>query len=101
VLKRMGGDLGAVRRWSEELSIGEQQRVSIARLLVHQPAFAILDETTAANDLAREQLMYECVAETCEAWMSVGHRTSIEKFHTRRLTLLGESGEGRWQLQDL
>jgi len=101
VLERVGGDLNASRRWADELSIGEQQRIGIARLLVHRPAFAILDETTAANDTHHERIMYQCVLDTCQAFVSVGHRASIESFHTKRLLLHGEAAEGHWQLLDL
>ncbi|CAK0797097.1 unnamed protein product [Prorocentrum cordatum] len=101
VLLRVQGDLGARRRWAEELSVGEQQRVSIARILVHKPAFAILDEATSANDTGHELTMYRCVQETCSAFVSVGHRESIEAFHTGKLTLLGEGQQGQWTLEPL
>jgi len=101
VLQRVGHDLSTCRRWAEELSVGEQQRLSVARILVHRPALVILDETTAANDLAHEEAMYRCVIETCQAFVSVGHRQSIETFHQKKLTLLGEPEGGRWTLQDI
>lgn len=101
VLQRVLGDLAAYRRWAEELSVGELQRLSVARILVHRPSFVILDETTAANDLAHEEVMYKCVQETCAAFVSVGHRKSIECFHRRRLVLLGEEQHGHWLLEDM
>ena len=52
VLKRIKGELDVVQRWDEQLSIGEQQRLSVARLLVQRPAFALVDEVTSANDPA-------------------------------------------------
>ena len=101
VLHRVNGDLSAVRRWTEDLSLGEQQRVAVARVLVHRPKYAIMDEITAANDLAHEQVMYESILETCEAVVSVGHRTSLEAYHTHRLTVLGEHEEGQWRIEKL
>jgi len=100
-LERLDGDLGAVRRWDEELSVGEQQRISVARLLAQRPAFAIVDEVTSANDAGHEAAMYECIRETCEAFVSVGHRETIRRFHVRRLQLLGETEGGRWVVEDL
>ena len=44
VLQRLAGDLDAVRRWDEQLSVGEQQRLSVARLLVQRPSYALVDE---------------------------------------------------------
>lgn len=100
-LARLDCDLDVVRRWDLELSVGEQQRLAIARLLVQRPMYALLDEATSANDPAFEVIMYECVRTTCEAFVSVGHRPSLEQFHTKRLHLLGSEAGGRWQLDDL
>jgi len=95
VLERVDFDFNATRRWGEELSVGEQQRIGIARVLVHRPEYVILDEATAANDVTNEQMMYECVQVTCKAWISVGHRESIEHFHSHRLRLYGDADESR------
>jgi len=54
VLRRINSDLNVVRRWDEQLSVGEQQRLSVARLLVQRPTFALVDEVTSANDPAHE-----------------------------------------------
>jgi len=101
VMERVDGGLDTTRRWSEELSLGEQQRVGIARILVHRPRYAILDEATSANDMLSERKMYACVAETCQAFVSVGHRPTIEAFHCQRLRLYGESRQGGWELESL
>jgi len=101
VLTRLQGDLSMVRRWTEELSLGEQQRVAVARILVHRPSFAILDEISAANDFANERLMYEAILSTCQAIVSVGHRVSLEAYHTERLTVYGEHHAGGFRLDRL
>lgn len=95
------GGMGRSRRWTEELSLGEQQRIGVARILLHRPRYAILDEATSANDIAHEGNMYRCIAMTCEGYVSVGHRATIEAFHVQRLRLLGEEHGGDWQLEVL
>jgi len=79
--------LDAVDKWSEVLSVGEQQRVAFARMLISEPDYIILDEATSACDENNEILMYQLVASTCTAWISVGHRISIERFHASKLML--------------
>eukprot|EP00929_Paragymnodinium_shiwhaense_P029018 TRINITY_DN16725_c0_g1_i2.p1 TRINITY_DN16725_c0_g1~~TRINITY_DN16725_c0_g1_i2.p1 ORF type:complete len:660 (+),score=111.32 TRINITY_DN16725_c0_g1_i2:172-2151(+) len=101
VVNRVSGDLDVCLRWTEVLSVGEQQRIGVARILVHRPRYCILDEITSANDAKHEAIMYECVREICEAWVSVSHRPSVDAFHHHRLTLLGEAEEGRWVLEPL
>jgi len=88
VLARCGGSLDGERRWAEELSLGEQQRLGFARVLVHRPTYVLLDEATSACDQALEAELYRCVASTCAAWVSVGHRASLAPFHRVRLELL-------------
>eukprot|EP00928_Gymnodinium_smaydae_P072309 TRINITY_DN55689_c0_g1_i1.p1 TRINITY_DN55689_c0_g1~~TRINITY_DN55689_c0_g1_i1.p1 ORF type:complete len:596 (+),score=128.53 TRINITY_DN55689_c0_g1_i1:37-1824(+) len=100
VLSRVGGDLDTIRRWDEQLSLGEQQRLSVARVLAQRPAYAILDEVSSANDAAHEKLMYQGIVSVCTAFASVGHRASLEAFHSRRLRLLGDEA-GAWRLEEL
>ena len=50
-----------VRDWGDELSLGEQQRLAFARVLVNRPKLAILDEATSALDLTNEAVMYEAM----------------------------------------
>jgi ABC-type uncharacterized transport system fused permease/ATPase subunit len=45
ILHRCGG-LSSVRDWTDELSVGEQQRLSFARLIAHPVPLAFLDEAT-------------------------------------------------------
>ena len=87
-----GGAVGldGVRDWSDELSLGEQQRLAFARVLIRQPKLAILDEATSALDLTTEAAMYAALAALPGiSYLSVGHRPSLESFHQSRLRLFG------------
>lgn len=85
---RVGG-LDAERDWPKLLSVGEQQRLAFARLLLTRPRFAILDEATSALDIANETNLYMQLLGTQTTLISVGHRTTILKFHTQVLELDG------------
>jgi putative ATP-binding cassette transporter len=50
---RVGG-LDAVKDWSDTLSAGEQQRLAFARLFLHCPKVAFLDEASSALDAGNE-----------------------------------------------
>lgn len=53
ILPRFGG-LDSTCEWSSVLSLGEQQRLAFARLLLARPKLALLDESTSALDKANE-----------------------------------------------
>ncbi len=88
--ERFGG-LEVEMDWQKVLSIGEQQRLAFARLLLTRPRFAILDEATSALDIANEAQLYQQLAATETTLVSVGHRSTILKFHTQVLELTGDS----------
>ncbi|MEG4209459.1 ABC transporter ATP-binding protein/permease [Microcoleus sp. S13_B4] len=91
---RLGG-FDADLDWGEILSLGEQQRLAFARLLLTEPRYAILDEATSALDLKNEQHLYQQLQATKTMFVSVGHRVSLVKYHQQVLELLGD---GSWQL---
>jgi ABC-type uncharacterized transport system fused permease/ATPase subunit len=86
------GGLDAIAEWSQTLSIGEQQRLSFARLLVQRPAYALLDEATSALDRAHETHLYRHLQATDTTYISVAHRASLKAFHAIVLELTGEMG---------
>lgn len=67
--------------WATVLSLGEQQRLAIARLLLSQPRYAILDEATSALDWQNEALIYQIIQASQTTYVSVGHRSSLLKYH--------------------
>ncbi|BAT54532.1 ABC transporter related [Nostoc sp. NIES-3756] len=81
--------------WENILSLGEQQRLAFARLLVTHPRFTILDEATSALDLKNEENLYQKLQETKTTFISVGHRESLFDYHQWVLELTADSS---WQL---
>jgi putative ATP-binding cassette transporter len=81
--------------WENILSLGEQQRLAFARLLVTHPRFTILDEATSALDLKNEASLYQQLQETKTTFISVGHRESLFDYHQWVLELISDSS---WQL---
>ena len=94
LIDRFGG-LDAVEEWGDVLSLGEQQRLSFARVLVHQPAYTILDEATSALDRENEQQLYEHLSAAQIAYVSVGHRDSLKDYHKSLLRLAEDHS---WEL---
>ncbi len=76
-----------VEEWGDVLSLGEQQRLSFARVLIHQPTYTILDEATSALDRTNEEQLYGHLATAKMAYISVGHRESLENYHQSVLRL--------------
>lgn len=97
VFGRVEGDLDSEVDWANILSIGEQQRVAFARLLLCKPRFAFLDEATSALDEENEERMYRLVIESGAGFISAGHRTTLIQFHERILQL---DLEGKWEIRD-
>ncbi|MBP9653821.1 MAG: ABC transporter ATP-binding protein [Rhodocyclaceae bacterium] len=97
VAERFGG-LDAERDWEKVLSIGEQQRLAFARVLLTRPRYAILDEATSALDAANEESLYRQLAATETTLVSVAHRPALHKYHRQVLEL---AGDGDWQLRPL
>jgi len=82
-------------KWEDMLSLGEQQRIAFARLLLNHPAYAFLDEATSALDPANEELLYDRLASARINVVSVGDPIRLGKYHHRMIELLGG---GSWRI---
>ncbi len=92
--------LNDVGDWGKVLSVGEQQRIAFARVLLTKPRALFLDESTSALDEGLELTLYGLIrAELPDMILvSVSHRSTVEQFHGRHLELVGG---GEWRLEPL
>jgi len=88
-------DLTVKQDWPRLLSLGEQQRLAFARLLLNGPRFVVLDEATSALDVTTEKRLYQLLVQREMAFVSVGHRPTLTEYHD---TVLELDGQGGWRL---
>jgi vitamin B12/bleomycin/antimicrobial peptide transport system ATP-binding/permease protein len=75
--------------WNRMLSLGEQQRLGIARVILEAPDYLFLDEATASLDEPAEAALYRLLDERLKdtTIVSIGHRSTLSAFHRRGLTM--------------
>jgi len=85
MIERLGEDA----HWNRLLSLGEQQRLAVARAILHAPDFLFLDEATASLDHAAEAMLYRLLHERLPGTtiVSIGHRSTLNAFHDRQLAI--------------
>lgn len=93
-LGHLAARLDSMEPWEQELSMHEQQRLALVRVLLHEPGWVLLDEATSGLDEAMEQGIYELLAERLPrtAVISVAHRPAVARYHQRSWTLAREDG---------
>jgi putative ATP-binding cassette transporter len=94
LVERVGG-LDAERDWAKVLSVGEQQRLAFARVLLVRPRYVMLDEASSALDAANEARLYAQLAGIGTTPVSISHRPAILRFHRQVLAL---PGDGSWRV---
>lgn len=74
--------------WSHILSLGEQQKLAFLRIFLRKPKFVFLDEATSAMDEETENTLYgRLVSIPGITVISVGHRSTLDRWHTRVMNL--------------
>nr|CCC90252.1 unnamed protein product [Trypanosoma congolense IL3000] len=63
------------------LSLGEKQKLSIARLFYHRPRFAVLDECTSNMDMEVEERLYDMCRDLGISLITIAHRHSTWRHH--------------------
>ena len=95
-LGNLVGKLDEAERWDKELSLGEQERLAFARLLLHRPGWVFLDEATAALDEESQRHVMSLFDNELKntTVLSIGHRPDLAPYHTRTLQLVhGRDGD--------
>ena len=94
--ERFGG-LDAEKDWSDVLSLGEQQRLAFARILINKPEYIILDVATSALDVENEAALYHHLQQLDSTFVSVGHRPTLIPYHQKLLKLIDHNS---WRIED-
>jgi putative ATP-binding cassette transporter len=86
-LPNLAARINEEAHWNRMLSLGEQQRLGLARALLHAPDYLFLDEATASLDEPSEAALYRLLEDRLAAStiVSIGHRATLAAFHQRRL----------------
>jgi putative ATP-binding cassette transporter len=88
-LPQLVDDLDREENWSQALSLGEQQRVALVRVLLERPDLVYLDEASSALDVPTEERLYQTLIDSLplSTIVSVAHRPTVKRFHTRTIEL--------------
>eukprot|EP00250_Pteridium_aquilinum_P015282 c22492_g1_i1 orf=410-4411(+) len=98
LLEREGG-FDTTVNWEDMLSLGEQQRLGMARLFFHRPKYGILDECTNATSVDVEEHLYKLASSMGITVVTISQRPALIPFHSMELRLV--DGEGGWELRSI
>jgi putative ATP-binding cassette transporter len=86
--------LDTVQNWRDTLSLSQQQRLSIARIIQQNPRYVVIDEATSALEAEAEHLFYSLLRTLGTTIVSVGNGMTLAKYHTQVLEL---NADGTWK----
>ena len=98
-LENLVDKLDIVDDWSRILSLGEQQRIAFARILLYKPKFVFLDEATSELDETLEENLYDMLKTYLPDTriISIAHRSSLICKHQAILKL---KEKGCWEIHE-
>jgi putative ATP-binding cassette transporter len=96
-LPALAARLAEEAHWNRMLSLGEQQRLGLARAILQAPDYLFLDEATASLDEPAETALYRLLDERLKGTtiVSIGHRSTLFAFHRRHLALVRDGDRFR------
>lgn len=100
-LVHRGDGLDQLQNWEETLSGGEKQRLAVARVLYHNPRYAVLDECTSAVSADGEENLYKNLRGSGITLLSIAHRPALKKYHSAMLCLDGSKSGCGWKYERL
>jgi putative ABC transport system ATP-binding protein len=92
-------------RWPDRLSVGQRQRVAVARAVAHQPPLIIADEPTASLDPDTGDLTMQLLIDTCRDFaatliVSTHDVARAAQFNLRPLAFAPAEGRARFAYPD-
>jgi putative ATP-binding cassette transporter len=99
-LGRLEAHLQEAGPWDQQLTDDEQQRLTVARVLLHEPDWIFMDDATAALDGAMEKRVYEILTARLPkaTVISMTHRAVVAEYHARCWRMV-TTGDGRSALR--
>ena len=92
------GSLDSVENWRNCLSLGEQQRIALARVILAKPGYVFLDEATSALDPETEEIIYSHLFNMNINIITIAHNDTLIKYHHYLLQL---HSRGEWTIENL
>ncbi len=98
ILERTGGLDTEQRDWTSILSLGEQQTLAFARLLLAGPKIAFLDEAVSALPAERARNLYELLSRSVTTYISTASGPELLEYHDQLLQL---NNDGAWTTTEI